>query len=279
MSPDPSERRSGRGHGAGDGDRRARTSRPRTSRDRSGLGGDRVEGRRAVWELLHAGRRGVHSVTLAGGRDRSEILDRIIELANESNVLINELPVERFDVLTKTDQAQGVFADADAVSPAELDDLLAAERPFLVALDGVTDPHNLGAILRTAETAGVTGVLLPRHRSAHLSPTAVKAAAGAVEYVPIALVAGIPQALERAHRAGVWSVGLDDGGDTNVMSLPLADGPIVVVLGAEGRGLARLTRERCELIASIPMRGNIASLNVSAAAAIALHAIAARRVP
>lgn len=229
-------------------------------------------------ELLHAGRRRVRTVTVASGGDHSDLVDEIVGLAHDAGVRVEEVPRDRFDALAKTDHAQGVFADAEAVTPVDLDDLLRAERPFLVALDGVTDPHNLGAIIRTAETAGVTGLLVPRHRSAHLSPTAVKAAAGAVEYLPIALVAGIPQALERAHRAGVWSVGLDEGGDTDISSLALADGPLVLVLGAEGRGLARLTRARCEVIASIPMHGEIASMNVSAAAAVALHAIAHRRL-
>ena len=123
----------------------------------------------------------------------------------------------------------------------------------------------------------MTGVIIPRHRAAGLGPTVLKAAAGAVEYVPIATVGGIPAFLEQARRAGVWTVGLDADGTTTVMELGVADGPIVVVLGAEGAGLARLTRDRCDVIASIPIYGRLESLNVSAAAAVALHAVAQRR--
>ena len=160
---------------------------------------------------------------------------------------------------------------------ADLDDLLAADDAFLVALDGVTDPRNLGAILRSAETAGATGVLLPRHRSAHITPVAAKAAAGAIEYLPMALVGGIPNALERAQRAGVWCVGLDERGERDLTELDLADQRIVIVLGAEGKGLARLTRDRCDMLVRIPMKGHVASLNVAAAATLACHEVARRR--
>jgi 23S rRNA (guanosine2251-2'-O)-methyltransferase len=172
-----------------------------------------------------------------------------------------------------------VIAFAAPIVPAAVDDLVAAPDAFLVVVDGVTDPGNLGAILRTAETAGVTGLILPRHRGARLGPTVLKAAAGAAEYVPIATVAGVPGFLDQARRAGVWTVGLDSDGDTDVGDLAVADAPVALALGAEGRGLARLTRERCDVLAAIPMHGRLASLNVSAAAAIALHAVARRRHP
>jgi 23S rRNA (guanosine2251-2'-O)-methyltransferase len=230
-----------------------------------------------VLELLIAGRRRVKVITMSATLEGSELIDEILERAHDAGVRIDEVPAGRLAAVARTDAPQGVVAKADPLPATELDALLAVERPFLVALDGVTDPHNLGAILRTAETAGVTGVLLPRHRSAHLSPTVTKAAAGAIEYLDIALVSGIPQALDRARRADVWSVGLDEGGTDSIYELALADGPLVLVLGAEGRGLARLTRERCDVLASIPMTGHIASLNVSNAAAVACHAIAQRR--
>ncbi len=159
----------------------------------------------------------------------------------------------------------------------DVDVLLDGSDAFLVALDGVTDPRNLGAVLRCAETAGATGVVLPRHRSARVTPAVTKAAAGAIEYLPIASVAGIPAMLDRASRKGVWSVGLDEGGSQSLFDLNLTDQPIVLVLGAEGRGLARLTRDRCDVLAHIPMRGRVASLNVAAAAALACHEVARRR--
>jgi 23S rRNA (guanosine2251-2'-O)-methyltransferase len=146
-----------------------------------------------------------------------------------------------------------------------------------VAVDGVTDPQNLGALLRTAECAGATGVVLPRHRSAHVTPTVTKAAAGAVEHLPWALVAGLASARARLMARGVWRVGLAGAGDASVFDLAVATEPLALVLGAEGRGLARLVKERCDVLAAIPLRGHLGSLNVSAAAAIACFEVARRR--
>jgi len=131
--------------------------------------------------------------------------------------------------------------------------------------------------MRSAETAGATGIILPRHRSASVTPVVAKAAAGAIEYLPIALVGGIPAAIDRASRAGCWSVGLDERGDRSLFDLDLADQPIVLVLGSEGKGLARLTRDRCDVLVNIPMQGHVESLNVSAAATLACHEVARRR--
>jgi 23S rRNA (guanosine2251-2'-O)-methyltransferase len=235
-----------------------------------GLGGDQVEGRRAVTELLRAGRRRVRTVFMAN----TNVDESLAELAGGALKLVSP---ERLEQVARSDVHQGVVAQAAPLRAADLDELLAADDAFLVALDGVTDPRNLGAILRSAETAGATGVLLPRHRSAHITPVAAKAAAGAIEYLPIALVGGIPNALERAKRAEVWTVGLDERGDQTLAELSLADQPLVLVLGAEGKGLARLTRDRCDLLVRIPMKGHLASLNVAAAATLACHEVARRR--
>jgi 23S rRNA (guanosine2251-2'-O)-methyltransferase len=148
----------------------------------------------------------------------------------------------------------------------------------LVAVDGVTDPGNLGAMLRCCDGAGVDGVVLPRHRAVHITPTVAKAAAGAVEHVPMALVGGLPAALARIKDAGIWVIGLDDGADRDLFDIgDLAIEGVCLVLGAEGAGLSRLTRERCDLIVSIPMLGRLSSLNVSAAAALATYEIARQR--
>jgi len=235
-----------------------------------GLGGDQIEGRRAVTELLKAGRRRVRVVYMS----RASVDEELAELAGTALKMTSP---ERIENLARSDVHQGVIAQAAPLKAADLDQLLAADDAFLVALDGVTDPRNLGAILRSAETAGATGVLLPRHRSAHITPVAAKAAAGAIEYLPIALVGGIPAALDRAQRAGVWCVGLDERGDRDLTELDLADQRIVMVLGAEGKGLARLTRDRCDMLVRIPMKGHIESLNVAAAATLACHEVARRR--
>jgi 23S rRNA (guanosine2251-2'-O)-methyltransferase len=239
-----------------------------------GLRGEQVEGKRAVLELLRAERRRVRNVYLARATGGDDVVDEIVARAGPRLQMVT---AERLAAIARSDAAQGVVAHAAPLLEADLDVLLDAPAAFIVALDGVTDPRNLGAVLRAAETAGATGVVLPRHRSARITPTVTKAAAGAIEYVPIASVGGIPAALERASRRAVWTVGLDERGEQSVDELAVSDQPVVLVFGAEGRGLGRLTRERCDVLARIPMRGHLASLNVAAAAAIACHAVARGR--
>jgi 23S rRNA (guanosine2251-2'-O)-methyltransferase len=241
---------------------------------RDDLGGEQVEGRRAVLELLRAGRRPVRSVAMSQSVRDDPTLDEIRTLAGGA---LDVVPSERIDALARSDVPQGVIATAAPLRAADLDELLHAPDAFVVALDGVSDPRNLGAVVRAAETAGATGLVLPRHRSARITAVVAKTAAGAIEHLPIALTGGIPTALDRARRAGCWTIGLDVAADRSLFDLDLADQPLVLVLGSEGRGLARLTSARCDVLVSIPMRGAIASLNVSAAAALACHEIARRR--
>jgi 23S rRNA (guanosine2251-2'-O)-methyltransferase len=246
----------------------------RPQRGRDDLGGDQVEGRRAVRELLLAGRRRVKTVFLSADAEPDPTLDEIAELAGAT---LRVVPHERVDATARTDAHQGVVALATPLEPADLDTLLDDPDAFLVALDGVTDPRNLGAVMRVAETAGATGVVVPRHRAARVTATVAKAAAGAIEYLPIALVSGVPAALDRASRAGVWSVAVDERAEQSVYDLTLSDQRILVVLGAEGRGLSRLSRERCDVAVRIPMRGLLDSLNVATAAAVVCHEIARGR--
>src|SRR6478672_12044629 len=230
--------------------------------------GQQIEGRRAVRELLVAGRRRINEIWLSGDNEEIEAL------AEEAHARVRRVPADQLERRARTNAPQGVVAFAAPIKPADVEALLADPAAFLVALDGVTDPQNLGAVMRTAETAGATGMVLPRHRAVALTPAVAKAAAGALEYLPVAFVSGVPGALDRAKRAGVWCVGLDADGDQLLFDLSVADAPLVLVLGAEGRGLSRLARTRCDVIASIPMRGHLASLNVSAAAAVACTEIA-----
>ena len=224
--------------------------------------------------LLTAGTRRVHDVWLSSEGDS---LDELAGLAEAAGARVRRVPGDQIDRRARTDAPQGVVAFAAPVPSVDLDTLLADPQAFLVALDGVTDPGNLGAIMRTAETAGATGLVVPTHRAVGLTPAVAKAAAGALEYLPVAFVSGVPGALDRAKRAGVWCVALDGDGDQSVFDLTVADAPIVLVLGAEGRGVSRLTRQRCDVVASIPMHGRIESMNVSAAAAVACSEIARRR--
>jgi 23S rRNA (guanosine2251-2'-O)-methyltransferase len=247
------------------------------TRSRGGdLGGSIVPGPRATLELLRAKRRRVHSVTIARDRD-DDAIDEIVALAAATGASVRRVDPERLRGEANVDAPQGVLARADAVLPAPLAPLLADDAAFLVALDGVTDPHNLGAVLRSAVAAGVTGVVVPRRRSVLLTPAAVKAAAGAVEHARIALVGGVAATLDHASRAGVWTVGLDAAAGSTVDEVTVADRPLVLVVGGEGTGLARLVRERCDVVARIPMPGPVESLNVSVAAAIACFEIARHR--
>jgi len=239
-----------------------------------GVGGEQVEGRRAVRELLAAGRRRVKVVYLSASAEPAPIIDEIVELAGPA---LRVVPVEKLAALARSERPQGVIATSTPLQPADLDELLRDPRAFIVALDGVADPRNLGAVLRSAVAFGATGVVLPRHRGALVTPSVTKAAAGSIEHIAIASVSGIATALERASRAGVWTVGLAVDGATDITDLTVADSPVILVIGAEDRGLSRLVEARCDVMARIEIAPAVDSLNASAAAAIACHEIARRR--
>ncbi len=240
-----------------------------------------MEGRQAVRELFLAGRRRVREVLLESDLSEREILDDIVALAGEARVPVRELSRSRFRSIARTEAPQGVVAMADGLPEADLERLARpgppSTAPLLLALDGVTDPGNLGAVLRSAEAAGVSGVILPRHRAVRVTPTVTKAAAGAAEHLPIALVGGLPSAIDRLGELGVWVVGLDAGGEVSIYDLEMVQEPLALVLGAEGRGLSRLVRQRCDARAHIPLHGRLGSLNVAAAGAIACHEVSRRR--
>jgi 23S rRNA (guanosine2251-2'-O)-methyltransferase len=250
--------------------------------ERRGLGGDQVEGRQAVRELLLAGRRRVRELWIVSGeRSQRGPLHDVAELAQELRVPIKYVSQGKLDAAARSEAPQGVLARCAPLPEADLDELaepVNGEPPFLIALDGVTDPGNFGALLRVAECCGATGVVVPRHRSVHVTPTVAKAAAGAIEHLPIAVVGGLPAALDRLAKLGVWTVGLDSGGSERIDRLGLADQPVVLVLGAEGRGLSPLVRRRCEVVVAIPLRGRLGSLNVASAGAIACFEVARRRL-
>ena len=252
---------------------------PASSKNR-GVGGEQVEGRHAVRELLLAGQRQVREILVSRDLDDAEIINDIVELADDAHVPIREVSRNRLDGQARTDAPQGVIARAESLREWDLDDLARPANgkvPFLLALDGVTDPGNLGALLRSAECAGVTGVVLPKHRSVHVTPAVTKAAAGAIEHLPIALVGGLPSGLGRLRDLGVWSVGLDMTGERTLWEVASLTEPVVLVLGAEGKGLSRLTRQRCDQVARIPLRGRLASLNVSVAGALACFEVTRAR--
>ena len=290
---------SGRGRHSGNSTRgAARTSKPvRTGGPRrmiedkkgakapvkeKGLGGEQVEGRQAVRELLIAQRRKVREIWMAADIDTAPIIEDIEELAHAQRVTVLEVPRRKIEEKAGSEAPQGVIAFAAEVPEADFGEMLRGTknvRPFLVAVDGVTDPGNLGALLRCCDGAGVTGVVLPKHRTVHVTPTVAKAAAGAVEHVPMALVSGLPTAINQMKSKGIWVVGLDDGGRDSLFDIgKLANEGICVVLGAEGSGLSRLVKDRCDTVVNIPMLGQVSSLNVSAAAALATYEVARVRL-
>lgn len=270
--------------GPGPGGRDAGASAKRT------VGGDQVEGRHAVYELLVAGTRKVREIWFSSEVGEASILDDIRELADGKGVNVRDVAKAKFAAQARSEAPQGVLALAAPLPDLDLDDVLEPSRPpgkagrggklrapFLVALDGVTDPGNLGAVLRSAEGAGVTGAVLPKHRAVNVTPAVTKTAAGAVERVPIALVGGLPNALAQMREHGLWIVGLDGEAEETLYEMPAIDGPVCVVLGAEGRGLSRLVKQRCDLLVRIPLHGQLPSLNVSAAAGLACFEIARHR--
>lgn len=250
--------------------------------ERSGEGAqchnDIVAGRNAVREALESGRP-IDSVMIAKGERRGEI-SRIMAIAREKGVPVREVSPVKLDSLCPGGKHQGVCAMTAAHEYADLEDIFAlaqqrGEQPFIILADGISDPHNLGAILRTAEAAGAHGVVVPKRRATGLTWTVGKASAGALEYVPVARVSNIAQCIDELKKRGVWVCAADmDGQDWCSASL---DGAIALVIGGEDSGVGRLVREKCDFVLSMPMKGKINSLNASCACAIMMYEIARQR--
>ena len=283
----PSEKRRG-GAGARAGARKAKQSRRRDQLEaarqaaRPGHGRTLIEGRRPIVEALRAGRP-MDRILLASGAGRAA-LGELLDLAQRRGVEVQTVPRSVIDAEARSGAHQGVLAVVAPIQPIELAELLAVplagrEPPFFLALDGVEDPHNLGALARSAEAAGCHGLIVPRHRSAPLSAVAVKTSAGALEHLPVAEVPNLARAVERLRDSGIWCIGLDGTADASLFALELADEPVCIVVGSEGTGLHRLVRESCDVLVHIPMSGHIESLNASVAGALALFEVRRRRHP
>jgi 23S rRNA (guanosine2251-2'-O)-methyltransferase len=227
-----------------------------------------IHGRNAVLEAARAGR--VVRVLQASGLGHDPRLDELAKLAT-----VEVVPAEQLDAVAPGVN-QGVAAELKPRREWSLRELLATNPSLLVALDSIMDPQNLGAILRSAEVAGADGAILPEHRSAPLSPSAVKASSGASELMPIAFVSGMPSAIAEVKRAGMWCAALDVRGDTWPWDFDLTQ-PVCIVVGGEGQGVHRLVLERCDVRLRLPMHGKIASLNASAAAAALLYEVMRQR--
>jgi 23S rRNA (guanosine2251-2'-O)-methyltransferase len=227
-----------------------------------------IHGRNAVLEAARAGR--VVRVLQASGLGHDPRLDELAKLAT-----VDVVTAEQLDAVAPGVN-QGVAAELKPRREWSLRELLATTPSLLVALDSIMDPQNLGAVLRSAEVAGADGAILPEHRSAPLSPSAVKASSGASELMPIAFVSGMPSAIAEVKRAGIWCAALDVRGDTWPWDFDLTR-PVCIVVGGEGQGVHRLVLERCDVRLRLPMHGKIASLNASAAAAALLYEVTRQR--
>ena len=232
-----------------------------------------LEGRNAVQEALAAGRPIDKLYIAAGETDRA--LARLAAMAKEAGAAVVETDRRKLDQLSATGAHQGVVAMVAAHAYATVDEILEnaksrGEAPLIVLCDDLSDPHNLGAIIRTAECAGAHGVIIPKRRSAGLTAIVAKTSAGAVSYMPVARVANIPSLLKDLKKQGVWVFGTAADGNTTLYNADLK-GPAAIVIGSEGDGMSRLVAENCDFLVSIPMKGHISSLNASAAAAILLY--------
>ena len=234
-----------------------------------------IEGRNAVLEALRAGR-AVDKVYIARG-ETDKALAHIAGLARERGVSVSDCDRRKLDAMSVTKAHQGVIAVCAVREYASLDDILAlaesrGEAPFVVVCDEISDPHNLGAIIRSAECVGAHGVVIPKRRSAGLTAVVGKTSAGAAEHLPVARVANISAALQELKDRGLWVYGAAAEGSSPMWETDLT-GPLALVIGSEGEGLGRLVRERCDFLVSIPLRGKVGSLNASTTAAVLMYEV------
>lgn len=239
---------------------------------------DIIAGRNPVKEALRSGRP-INKILIAEGVLTGPLLE-IFATARARSIPVQKVDRQRLEKFASGTAHQGVLAFLAAKEYVEVDDILAGvspgEAPLLIILDEISDPHNLGAILRSADAAGVHGVVIPRRRSAPLTPTVAKASAGAIEYVKVARVANLPQTIESLKKKGLWIIGAEANGEDLYWDAKL-DGPLALVIGGEGKGLGRLVKEHCDSIVRLPMSGQVNSLNASVAAALLVYEVLRQR--
>ena len=238
-----------------------------------------IEGRNAVLEAFRSGKTIDRLFVLDGCQDGP--VRTIVREAKKHDTIVNFVPKERLDSMSETGHHQGVMAYAAAYEYAEVEDILKiakekGEPPFLFLLDGIEDPHNLGAIIRTANLAGAHGVIIPKRRAVGLTATVARTSAGALNYTPVAKVTNMAATIEDLKKRGIWFVCADMGGES-MYRLNLT-GPIGLVIGNEGEGVSRLVKEKCDMIASIPMKGDIDSLNASVATGVLAYELVRQRL-
>jgi 23S rRNA (guanosine2251-2'-O)-methyltransferase len=238
--------------------------------------GEILYGRQPVREVLRAGRRQIYHLRLAGGVKTSGIVAEVLALARQAGVPVRRVNRRELDTLGGEVNHQGLAAEVSAYPYVDLEDLLAvarqaAEAPFVLLLDHVQDPQNLGSLLRSAEAIGVHGVVIPGRRAAGVTPAVVRASAGAAEHVRLVQVSNLVQAMEWLKEQGLWLAGLEALPEAQLYTQADLRGALGLVVGSEGQGLARLVRERCDFLIRLPLRGRVESLNAGVAGAIALY--------
>lgn len=240
---------------------------------------DQIEGRNAVLELLETGK-DINKIFIANGEKHGSI-NKIISIAKERKVVIVEADRAKLNQMAMSDNHQGVIAIVPPFDYCEVEDILEEankkqEKPFILILDGIEDPHNLGSIIRTAETAGVHGIIIPKRRAATVNSTVYKVSAGAVEHMKIARVNNLNETIKYLKDNDIWICGTDMDAK-NYYYNEKFDGPIAIVIGSEGFGMSRLVKENCDFLVKIPMKGKITSLNASVSAGIVMYEVVKQR--
>ena len=240
---------------------------------------DQIEGRNAVLELLETGK-DINKIFIANGEKHGSI-NKIISMAKERKVVIVEVDKAKLNQMSMSDNHQGVIAIVPPFDYCEVEDIIeearkTGEKPFILILDGIEDPHNLGSIIRTAETAGVHGIIIPKRRAATVNSTVYKVSAGAVEHMKIARVNNLNETIKYLKDNDVWICGTDMDA-RNYYYNEKFDGPIAIVIGSEGFGMSRLVKENCDFLVKIPMKGKITSLNASVSAGIVMYEVVKQR--
>lgn len=243
------------------------------------MNSDRVEGRNPVIEALKSGRE-IDKILIAKGAGEGSI-NKIIAIAKEKGLVVQYVERQKLNEMSETNSHQGVIALVAAYEYSTLEDILEGakgqdEQPFILILDEIMDPHNLGSIMRTADAVGANGIIIPKRRSVGLTATVAKTSAGAIEYVPVAKVSNIAQTIDKLKDQGIWIAGADMAGEKTHFEEDFK-GPIALVLGSEGQGLSRLVKEKCDFLINIPMKGKVSSLNASVAASIIMYEVFRQR--
>ncbi len=241
---------------------------------------DQVEGRNAVLELIESGK-DINKIYIEKGEKQGSI-NKILQKANERKILVTEIDKQKFRQMAETPNAQGIIAIVPPFDYCDVYDIIELakkrnEDPFILILDGIEDPHNLGSIIRTAETAGVHGIVIPKRRAASVNSTVNKVSAGAVEHMKIARVNNINETINTLKKEGIWICGTDMDTNKYYYNQDLT-GPLAIVIGSEGFGMSRLVKENCDFLIKIPMKGKITSLNASVSAGIVVYEAVKQRI-